>query len=64
MHCSDTPRRSYFESNIIQNIKTNVYLVERINGQCYVTLVVVVVVVISVTVTVFLFWNKFGLFNV
>lgn len=38
MHCSDTPRRSYFESNIIQNIKTNVYLVERINGQCHVTL--------------------------
>lgn len=62
MHCSDTPRRSYFESNITQNIKTNVYLVERINGQCHVTLVVVVV--ISITVTVFLFRNKFGLFNV
>ena len=60
MHCSDTPRSSYFESNIIQNIKTNVYLVERINGQRHVTLVVVVVV-ISITVIILVFFFEIHL---
>ena len=55
MHCSDTPRSSYCESNIIQNIQTNVYLVERINGQCHVILVEAVVISITVIILFFLF---------